>query len=45
LLSFVTFPQGSREARQPWAVGRNRFAVLLSASGLDQNFPNYILLS
>jgi hypothetical protein len=24
------FPQGSREARQPWAVFRNRFAVPLS---------------
>ena len=23
------FPQGSREARQPWAVFRNRFAVML----------------
>ena len=25
-----SFPQGSRETRQPWAVIRNRFAVSLS---------------
>jgi hypothetical protein len=29
VLCFFISPQGSRETRQPWALCRNRFAVLL----------------
>jgi hypothetical protein len=36
--------QGSREARQPWAVCRNRFALMLPESGLDPSFLKSMLL-
>ena len=38
LFSFSLLSQGSREARQPWALGRNRFAVRLDLSALRFSF-------